>query len=455
MPNIAINPLSAKPSVTQAATQSNDGMPVEDAQTSFSATLAHEMQDKRGLNKSDARQLKHAKWNKTDQADAPPSVVIAASVAQDNPLLALALPAAQPPQMPGRIDETHADSDQESADAVLMPVMLAMERMANAGTSLQAVNDAPKLAPNNSQIDTISKPVAAAMEGMPLASAPGSTSPDHSTGPALPTFSFALASPARHAGKIQVANTVLASETISASTPSLPAQMDTEHTVMLRSDVAQLDATQPNAPQTDTAKPALQISERAPRAESSIASTPNITPTYAPNSETFQPQAVAQLEPFRLAMNNTIAPQVSAAIPDELGSSGWGKSLGQQISWMVAGGHQTAELHLHPADMGPLQVVLSVQNNQAELMFVSREPAVRQAIEAAMPHLKDMMADAGISLGQTSVNAESPKDQSTFGRPERHEMSRFERNNANRENTFVAASVSPVRRSLGLVDTFA
>jgi flagellar hook-length control protein FliK len=413
MPNIAINPLPATPSATHAASQNSDDMQAEEVQTSFSTALAREMQDKRGPNESDTPSLKHARKNEPKQLDALPSSANPPTVSQDNPLLALALPAILPTQMSDRADETKTDPDPVSPDAVLMPVMLAMERMSNTATSPPPANDTPNQTRNHSLVNSISKPGTAATDG--IAPAPGSVSPDHSTHPDNPIG------------------------------PTLPNPLNAEHTAMIRNDATQIDTT----------KPTLQTSERASRTESSITSAPNILSAHTADTEAPQQQAAAPLEAFRLAMNNTITPPVSAAIPDELGSSGWGKSLGQQISWMVAGGHQTAELKLHPADLGPLQVVLSVQNNQAELMFVSREPAVRQAIEAAMPHLKDMMADAGISLGQTSVNAESPKDQSAFGRPERHEMNRLARHTASMENTFVPASVNPVRRSLGLVDTFA
>jgi len=74
---------------------------------------------------------------------------------------------------------------------------------------------------------------------------------------------------------------------------------------------------------------------------------------------------------------------------------------------MVTQQQQTAELSLNPPGLGPLQVVLSVGNDQASAMFISQNADVRQALEAALPRLKEMMADSGISLGSTTVSADS------------------------------------------------
>ncbi|MCU6502357.1 flagellar hook-length control protein FliK [Rugamonas sp. A1-17] len=62
-------------------------------------------------------------------------------------------------------------------------------------------------------------------------------------------------------------------------------------------------------------------------------------------------------------------------------------------------------MELNPPDLGPLQVVLSVNKDQATAAFSSAQPEVRQALEAAMPKLREMMSDAGIQLGNATVSA--------------------------------------------------
>ncbi|SEO48956.1 flagellar hook-length control protein FliK [Nitrosovibrio sp. Nv6] len=113
------------------------------------------------------------------------------------------------------------------------------------------------------------------------------------------------------------------------------------------------------------------------------------------------------------------APAHAAAalgLEPRLGAPGWDNALGQKVLWMVSQQQQVAELNLNPPGLGPLQVVLSVTGDQASATFVSQQPEVRQALEAALPRLKEMMADSGINLGSTTVSSESPQQQREFDR---------------------------------------
>lgn len=88
-----------------------------------------------------------------------------------------------------------------------------------------------------------------------------------------------------------------------------------------------------------------------------------------------------------------------------VGTPAWDQALGQKIVWMAHGGEQSASLTMNPPDLGPMQVVLSVSNNQATVDFMAAQPEVRQALEAALPRLRDMMGESGIQLGQANVSA--------------------------------------------------
>jgi flagellar hook-length control protein FliK len=104
------------------------------------------------------------------------------------------------------------------------------------------------------------------------------------------------------------------------------------------------------------------------------------------------------------------------SLEPRLGAAAWDNALGQKVLWMVSQQQQVAELTLNPPDLGPLQVVLTINNDQASATFVSQNADVRQALEAALPRLREMMADTGISLGNTTVSADTSQHQGGFER---------------------------------------
>ena len=101
------------------------------------------------------------------------------------------------------------------------------------------------------------------------------------------------------------------------------------------------------------------------------------------------------------------SPAPTTTLNAPLGQRGWDQGLGDQLVWMASQKHQVAELHLNPPDLGPLKIRLTLDNDSASAQFVSHHIAVREAIETAMPRLKEMLAECGIALGNTSVSAES------------------------------------------------
>jgi flagellar hook-length control protein FliK len=88
-----------------------------------------------------------------------------------------------------------------------------------------------------------------------------------------------------------------------------------------------------------------------------------------------------------------------------LHSAGWPHQLGDKIVWLARNEQQSAQLTINPPQLGPIQISLNLSGDQASITFASPHAEVRQAIESAMPHLKEMLSSAGISLGQSNVGA--------------------------------------------------
>jgi flagellar hook-length control protein FliK len=141
-------------------------------------------------------------------------------------------------------------------------------------------------------------------------------------------------------------------------------------------------------------------------------------------------------------------------IDARIGTDAWNNVLGQQVVMMVTNKQQQAEIHLNPAELGPIKVTVTLDNNQASLSFIVREGATREAIESALPKLNEMMAESGISLGQTNVQADTSGgfSQSTqAGRANDRSGNSPDSDNA---TPLPQATVKTIIRQ-GLVDTFA
>jgi flagellar hook-length control protein FliK len=159
-------------------------------------------------------------------------------------------------------------------------------------------------------------------------------------------------------------------------------------------------AQQPEAADDAQAK-AAPIAAVAAATAGDLDNQPPVAPIALP-----QPTAVATASSD--STNDAAATRAPVhTIAPEVGSDRWAPALGQQLARMSTSGNHTAELNLNPAGLGPLKVTLSMGDNQAQAMFVSAHESVRKAIEAALPQLRNSLSEQGITLGQTSVGAET------------------------------------------------
>jgi len=95
-----------------------------------------------------------------------------------------------------------------------------------------------------------------------------------------------------------------------------------------------------------------------------------------------------------------------------VGSSEWADELGTRMTWMAERGHQVASLRLSPEHLGPLEVRISIRDDQASVWFGAAHADTRAAIEQALPRLREMFGAQGLTLADTGVFQEAPRDRS-------------------------------------------
>lgn len=124
------------------------------------------------------------------------------------------------------------------------------------------------------------------------------------------------------------------------------------------------------------------------------------------------------------ASNNLLNLDRRAQLPQGLQSIGlpvthqrWGQSLGQRVVYMANNQIQQAQITLNPEKLGPVQVKLHIdRDQQVHVVMTAQHGVTREAMEAAMPRLKEMMEQAGIDLGSVDVSDQREFAQDSDGK---------------------------------------
>jgi hypothetical protein len=120
------------------------------------------------------------------------------------------------------------------------------------------------------------------------------------------------------------------------------------------------------------------------------------------------PGVTSDMIPFHRPVDNkTDIP----AITRPLTHPGWSKDLGEQIVWMNNKAIPAAEIKLNPAHLGPISVRIDVNQDQATILFTAQHAEVKEAIEASIPKLREMLATQQLNLINVNISQNSTSDQ--------------------------------------------
>lgn len=260
-----------------------------------------------------------------------------------------------------------------------------------------------------------------------------------------------------------IAQQALADKTLAANIPvdaqpaavQVPAAADAKTPVIADSQTAVTDKQAKFSETLDIAKSVAEavhdtaITDKAVaqalNADAQIENTNTVTMPAAqalPNSPWLNTAGISQNA-------NVLMSQVATPF----GNERWQTAMNQHVLNMVGSGDDVASLTLSPPDLGPIQVVLKVDNQSVNTSFITDNPLVRQALEDGLQDLRDRMESQGLELGQTFVGngqqAEQHFEQSAKGSGKPAVA------NAETESAAAAPTAVKTRVARGLVDTFA
>jgi len=165
--------------------------------------------------------------------------------------------------------------------------------------------------------------------------------------------------------------------------------------------------------------------------------------------------AAAQGTSMSHVPNQLTGSLLDMGVPQQVGTRGWDTAIADRLMWMLQGDQQMARLKLNPPNLGPLEVRLSVHQDQASVSFLAPHAAVREALEAALPRLREMFDQQSLQLVRADVadpgaqRGDRAEDSGPRG------SRRLDRWGGDSDAPEEVAATSPAVIGRGLVDVFA
>lgn len=183
-----------------------------------------------------------------------------------------------------------------------------------------------------------------------------------------------------------------------------------------------------------------------------------------PITDFFIPESPASTTPPTHNMNaaqshgpHTETTKLDVATP--VHSPNWSAEVGQRVVWMAKNDVQEAQLSVNPPHLGPIEITLSLKDDNATAHFSSPHAEIRAALEEALPRLREMLAGAGVQLGQSDVGAQSQQAFQQFSDKQKgagHDQPSFndEHPSLHAQNAVNHPVIARAMKGNGLVDTF-
>lgn len=139
---------------------------------------------------------------------------------------------------------------------------------------------------------------------------------------------------------------------------------------------------------------------------------------------------------------------VQTGVPVTVGTPQWSQAVGDKVLWLAAQNVSFAEIRLDPPELGPMQVKVSVNQDQASIAFTSPHPAVREALDQQLNRLREMFSEQGLNLVNVDVSDKS------FAQREQEESAKHQGNAEPDEDELTPVGITQAI-SMRLVDHYA
>ncbi len=151
-----------------------------------------------------------------------------------------------------------------------------------------------------------------------------------------------------------------------------------------------------------------------------------------------------------------VRPMIALPLQVPVGQPGWDNAVGERIQWMLSRNVQQAEIKLSPPQLGPMEIKISLQNDQTSVQFMASHSATRDALEAAIPRLRELFGEINLNLANVDVSQRQAGDTAAQGDSSANGSSRESGFADTGQDTAQETQAAAVRlQSWGLLDIYA
>lgn len=202
-----------------------------------------------------------------------------------------------------------------------------------------------------------------------------------------------------------------AADTATPSTPSTPSTLSAVPARTSARGAAAAAFERPGAEPRGTGRELGKALPAAPAAageEAPQAAAAASTALPPPKAAAFElPALAAPAAPAVAPAAGAPAAPVDVHLPLAPDAAGFGEAFATQVSVLARDGVQQAELHLNPAETGPVSIQIVMDGLQARIDFGADALPTRQAIEQSLPELAAALREQGLTLSGGGVSEHS------------------------------------------------
>jgi len=152
--------------------------------------------------------------------------------------------------------------------------------------------------------------------------------------------------------------------------------------------------------------------------------------TSQSGSEQANKFSTADLMALNRQVESSVTKQELSPMTKPFNHPEWKQEFNERIVWMHTKSIPSAELRLNPQGLGPISIQVNVdKEQQASIVFNAQNAGVREAIEASIPKLREMLNAQQVNLAEVNVSQQQQQGQGSARQAMQDAMSENNRNN--------------------------